>query len=101
MCAGDEQTLASIRDRIMGPHDLVTRDRGNKHGGGIHFERNKWIVAVKDDGRCYTIGPSHQHSRQLVSPIAAGKIMANEMNEDQLLRRDMLKVISPSYADKK
>lgn len=86
------ERLAEIRNRLMGPLDEVTRERGTTHGGGIAFERNSCIVPVKDDGRCYTIGPSHQHSRQLVSPNAAGKIMADKMNNDQLLRKDMLKV---------
>lgn len=81
-----------IRNGIMGPKNEVTPDRGTKHGGGILFERNNWIVAVKEDGRCYTIGPSHQHSRQLVSPNAAGKIMEKEMNDDQKLRQKMIKV---------
>lgn len=82
----------AIRDRIVGPLHDITRERGTKHGGGILFERNDWIVAVKEDGRCYTIGPSHQHSRQLISPNAAGKIMDAEMNEDQKLRKDMMTV---------
>lgn len=92
MQEGDIERLAGIQNRIMGPLDEVTRERGTRHGGGIAFERNSCIVPVKDDGRCYTIGPSHQHSRQLVSPNAAGKIMADAMNDDQLLRKDMLKV---------
>lgn len=82
----------TIRDRIVGPLHEVTRERGTKHGGGILFERNGWIAPVKEDGRCYTIGPSHQHSRQLISPNAAGKIMDGKMNDDQKLRKDMMMV---------
>ena len=75
----------TIRDRIMGPLHEVTRECGTKHGGRVLFEQNGWLAPVKEDGRCYMIGPSHQHSRQLISPNVAGKIMDGEMNDDQKL----------------
>jgi hypothetical protein len=86
------QEYQQIRDDIIGPAELVTLESGTEDGGGIAFERNSWITPVKEDGRCYTIGQSHQHSRGLVSPNAAGKIMDSEMNKDQELRQRMVKV---------
>lgn len=88
--------LEKIQRDILGEEDLITasppikNDQG-EYIGGVQFERNDWVHGVKGT-RCFTIGPSHQHSKSLVSPNACGKIMDDEMNDDHRLRYRLLKV---------
>jgi hypothetical protein len=87
--------MADIQACVLGPKELISSEAAvNKDGewvGGTQFERNDYVVGVKG-ARCYTLGQSHQISRRLISPNAAGKIMDDSMNSDQLLRQKMVKV---------
>jgi hypothetical protein len=90
--------LRKIQEDIIGDKNLASPDRPVKQRdgsfiGGLGFERNKWVVGVKGT-RCYTIGPSTQAWKSLVSPTAGGKVMDEKMNADQQLRFCMLKVDS-------
>lgn len=92
------EELEKIQQDILGDETLITKDppiqnQLGEYVGGVQFERNDWIHGVKDT-RCYTIGPSHQHSKSLVSPNACGKVMDEEMNDDHHLRHRLLKVMS-------
>ncbi|KAF9455335.1 hypothetical protein BDZ94DRAFT_1327628 [Collybia nuda] len=89
------QELEKIQADILGDTTLISKDRPFKNNngvyvGGTHFERNDWIHGVKGT-RCYTIGPSHQHSKSVVSPNACGKVMDEIMNDDHHLRHRLLK----------
>jgi hypothetical protein len=90
--------LRKIQEEIIGNKNLAGPDRPVKQcdgsfTGGLGFERNDWIVGVKGTC-CYTIGPSTQVWKTLVSPTASGKVMDEKMNADQQLRFRMLKVRS-------
>jgi hypothetical protein len=90
--------LRKIQEEIIGNKNLAGPDRPIKQHdgsftGGVGFERNDWIVGMKGT-RCYTIGPSTQAWKTLVSPTASGKVMDEKMNTDQQLRFCMLKVCS-------
>lgn len=87
--------MDEVQNDILGPEDArgpkrPVLERGTFQGG-VQFERNKTIKGVKDT-RCYTIAQSFQFSRNLVSPVAAGKVMENELDDNHVLRKKITQV---------
>lgn len=86
-----------MRDLILGPDELVTSEPAKKVDGvwvgASQFERNDDLVGVKGT-RCYTVTPSRQVQRSLVSPTASGKIpdATRELPEHLVIRQRLIKV---------
>jgi hypothetical protein len=59
--------------------------------GGTAWEHCGGLNGVKGS-RCYTLGPSHQCSRRLVSPTASAKVVDHTLDEHQVLHRNIVKV---------
>ncbi|KAF8220256.1 hypothetical protein L208DRAFT_1334920, partial [Tricholoma matsutake] len=59
--------------------------------GGTTWERCNGLSGVKGS-RCYTLGPSHQCSRRLVSPTASAKVADHTLDEHQELHCDIVKL---------
>ena len=90
------KALQDVQQMVLGPKELRTPGRSvlnndGKWAGGTFWERYHGLVGVKGT-RCYTLGPSCQRSRNLVSPTAAAKVMETDLDEHQKLRRDMIEV---------
>jgi hypothetical protein len=64
--------------------------------GGTTWECCNGLNGVKGS-RCYTLEPSHQCSRQLVSPTASAKVADHTLDEHQVLHRDIVKVCPNIY----
>jgi hypothetical protein len=96
ICGDRLEELRNIQGRIIGDHELATPEKPVKQSdgsylGGTAFERDDQAEGVKGS-RCFYLGPSHQHSTSIVSPNAGGKVCGEQMNANQQLRHDILKV---------
>ncbi|KAM6491413.1 hypothetical protein JOM56_013187, partial [Amanita muscaria] len=85
------------QEGLLGSKGQRTQSRPVKtngvYTGGVAFERNDQVEGIKGS-RCYTNGPSFQFSKNLLSPVAACKVMAHEITEEHRLRKDTAKVNS-------
>ncbi|KAF8237552.1 hypothetical protein L208DRAFT_1246992 [Tricholoma matsutake] len=59
--------------------------------GGTTWEHCNGLSGVKGS-QCYTLGPSHQCSRQLVLPTASAKVADHTLDEHQELHHDIVKI---------
>ena len=96
--AGNPRVLEEmnrVRCSIVGDDALAKPGRPVKENGvwvgGTAWERCGGLNGVKGS-RCYTLGPSHQCSRRLVSPTASAKVVDHTLDEHQVLHRDIVKV---------
>jgi hypothetical protein len=89
------EEMNRIRCSIVGDNALAKPGRPVKENGvwigGTAWERCNGLNGVKGS-RCYTLGPSHQCSRRLVSPTASAKVVDHTLDQHQVLHRDIVKV---------
>ena len=87
--------MIRVQKSIVGDKTLAKPGRPVKEGGvwigGTAWERCEGLNGVKGS-RCYTLGPSHQCSRRLVSPTASAKVADHILDDHQVLHRDIVKV---------
>ncbi|KAG6818368.1 hypothetical protein H0H93_005528 [Arthromyces matolae] len=82
--------IMSLNQQILGPPHLCTPDAPHKVRkefiGGTHFECSG-AEPVMPNTRCYTLGPTHQHSRNLTSPTSARKVESDGTISDDVKLR--------------
>lgn len=85
--------MDDLRDRALGDVQLRTNDgptyEGHTFVGGTSFERSERAIPVKPGVRCYTNANSVQRVLGLVSPTASLKMTSPQLDEHQLLQRDI------------
>ncbi|KAG6848987.1 hypothetical protein H0H93_012214 [Arthromyces matolae] len=90
--------IMALNQDILGPAHLRTPNAPQKVGqeflGGTKFERSG-VEPVKPGTRCYTLGPTHQHPRNLTSPTSAGKVESDgTISDDVKLRQKIIKTVA-------
>lgn len=94
------EEMIRVQHSIVGDEALAKPGRPVKENGvwigGTAWERCNGLNGVKGS-RCYTLGPSHQCSRRLVSPTASAKVADHTLDEHQELHRDIVKVCPVIY----
>lgn len=84
--------MEEVQQAILGPPEERGPDRAvfnsvdRTWSGGVAKERSLLAVGVKGS-RCYNDNMSHQFSKNLVSPVAATKVMEDEFEDDHNVRK--------------
>ncbi|KAF8230980.1 hypothetical protein L208DRAFT_1279498, partial [Tricholoma matsutake] len=80
---------------IVGNKAFAKPGRPVKENGvwirGTTWECCNGLSGVKGS-QCYTLGPSHQYSHRLVSPMASAKVADHTLDEHQELHHDIVKI---------
>jgi len=89
-------SLEEVREKILGPREAMTADKANfnkkdgKYEGGVGFERSSRAVNLDKAPRAYSLGTTNQDARSLNAPAVGAKIHSTGLDDEALLRLDML-----------
>lgn len=92
-----KERLRKVVKKILGPkkertNEFPTEDkRSGVFTGGSYFERYPDMAPVEDDGRAYTLGPTHQRPVNITAPSALGK-SGPDLDKHMELHRDAVNV---------
>ena len=86
------ENMKEVQQGILGPWKERGPNRAEFNSvdgtwrGGVAKERSHFAVGVKGS-RCYNDNMSHQFSKNLISPVAATKVMGEDFEDHHLLRK--------------
>ena len=86
-----------MKGNFLGPRDERQAEKAHvdpitgKWVGGIRWERSPLAYNLAKANRCYTLGQSYQHPRNLTGPAVGAKV-DDKVMEHQVQRQEVLEV---------